>query len=62
VFAVDVAPTFVRLAAEMERKEENAIRYAAASAVELPFARAQFDFATAVMSLMGALVVFGRPT
>jgi ubiquinone/menaquinone biosynthesis C-methylase UbiE len=52
MFAVDVAPTFVRLAAEMESKEGAAIRYAVASALALPFAPGQFDFATAVMSLM----------
>ncbi len=53
MFAVDVAPTFVRFAAEMEKKEWDAIRYAVASALALPFAAEQFDFATAVMSLMG---------
>ncbi len=52
MFAVDVAPAFVRFAAEMEREERDAIRYAAASALELPFGPRQFDFATAVMSLM----------
>lgn len=52
MFAVDVAPTFVRFAAEMEGIETDAIRYAVASALELPFASRQFDFATAVMSLM----------
>jgi ubiquinone/menaquinone biosynthesis C-methylase UbiE len=52
MFAVDVAPTFVRLAAEMEPKAGDAIRYAVASALALPFAHGQFDFATAVMSLM----------
>jgi len=52
MFAIDVAPTFVRLAAEMESKEGVAIRYAVASALALPFAPGQFDFATAVMSLM----------
>jgi SAM-dependent methyltransferase len=52
MFAVDVAPTFVRLAAEMETKEGVAIRYAVASALALPFPPGQFDFATAVMSLM----------
>ena len=53
MFAVDVAPTFVRLAAGMEAGEpKDAIRYAVASALELPFAPGQFDFATAVMSLM----------
>ncbi len=52
MFAVDVAPTFVRLASEMKMKEGNAIRYVVASALSLPFAPGQFDFATAVMSLM----------
>jgi ubiquinone/menaquinone biosynthesis C-methylase UbiE len=46
--AVDVAPTFVRLAAE----QGQGIRYAVASALELPFAAGQFDFVTAVMSLV----------
>jgi ubiquinone/menaquinone biosynthesis C-methylase UbiE len=50
--AVDIAPTFVRLAAEMEREPQRAVRYAAASALELPFAAEQFDFATAFMCLM----------
>jgi ubiquinone/menaquinone biosynthesis C-methylase UbiE len=36
----------------MESKEGAAIRYAVASALALPFAPGQFDFATAVMSLM----------
>src|ERR1700688_2242875 len=44
MFAVDVAPTFVRLAAQMEQIEKDAIRYSAASALELPFASRQFDF------------------
>ena len=52
MFAVDIAPTFVRFAAEMERREKDAIRYAVASALELPYAARQFDFATAAMSLM----------
>jgi ubiquinone/menaquinone biosynthesis C-methylase UbiE len=52
MFAIDIAPTFVRLAAEMERRDKHAIRYAAASALELPFASRKFDFATATMSLM----------
>jgi ubiquinone/menaquinone biosynthesis C-methylase UbiE len=52
MFAIDIAPTFIRFAAEMERKENSYIHYAVASAVELPFVSRQFDFATAVMSLM----------
>ena len=51
MFAIDLAPTFVRFAAEEEQKKD-AIRFAVASALELPFAPGQFDFATAVMSLM----------
>jgi 2-polyprenyl-3-methyl-5-hydroxy-6-metoxy-1,4-benzoquinol methylase len=52
MFAIDVAPTFVRLASEMETRQGDAIRYAVASALALPFAPGQFDFATAVMTLM----------
>jgi len=52
MFAVDIAPTFVRVAAEMECAAERPIAYAVASALELPFAATRFDFATAVMSLM----------
>src|SRR5579864_8319528 len=48
MFAVDLAPTFVRLAVEMEPTQDG-IRYAVASALELPFGPSQFDFATAVM-------------
>jgi SAM-dependent methyltransferase len=51
MFALDVAPAFVRLAAQLE-PQEGGIRYAAASALELPLAPCQFDFATAFMSLM----------
>lgn len=52
MFAIDVAPTFVRFAVEMERGRQGAIRYAVASALELPFAARAFDFVTATMSLM----------
>jgi ubiquinone/menaquinone biosynthesis C-methylase UbiE len=52
MFAVDIAPTFVRFAAEAEREEDGAIRYAVASALRLPFGSEEFDFVTAVMSLM----------
>ena len=52
MFGIDIAPTFIRFAAELERQEKRGIRYAVASALELPFAAHQFDFATAVMSLM----------
>jgi SAM-dependent methyltransferase len=48
MFAIDVAPTFVALAAAVE----SPIRYAVASALDLPFADDAFDFAAAVMVLM----------
>lgn len=48
MFAVDIAPTFVKLAAEISKN----IGYAVASALELPFGDGAIDFATAVMSLM----------
>ena len=50
--AVDIAPTFVRAAAEVGVGDQHAIRYAVASALELPFSPRRFNFATAVMSLM----------
>jgi ubiquinone/menaquinone biosynthesis C-methylase UbiE len=50
--AVDIAPSFVRFAAEAERRNPLGIRYAVASALELPFDAARFDFATAIMCLM----------
>src|SRR5689334_2002769 len=46
--AVDIAPTFVRCAREVE----GATLYAVASGVELPFPSGRFDFVTAMMSLM----------
>lgn len=50
--AIDIAPTFVRFAAQAEMDQPLHINYAVASALELPFAAGHFDFATAVMSLM----------
>jgi ubiquinone/menaquinone biosynthesis C-methylase UbiE len=50
--AIDIAPTFVCYAAQTETAQPLNIRYAVASALELPFAAGHFDFATAVMSLM----------
>ncbi|HWB97405.1 MAG TPA: class I SAM-dependent methyltransferase [Bryobacteraceae bacterium] len=52
MWAVDVAPTFVRFAREAEWEDPCGITYAVASALQLPFAVSQFDFVTAVMSLM----------
>jgi SAM-dependent methyltransferase len=52
MFAIDVAPAFVRYALDEERNRTAGTRYAAASAQRLPFRDAVFDFATAFMSLM----------
>lgn len=52
MYAVDIAPTFIRFAQEAERERPMGIGYAVASAVELPFPSGRFDFATALMSLM----------
>ncbi len=49
---IDIAPTFVRYAAQTETDQPLNIGYAVASALELPFAAGRFDFATALMSLM----------
>jgi SAM-dependent methyltransferase len=50
--AIDIAPAFIRHAQAEERRAPLGIAYHEASAVELPFAEASFDFATAFMSLM----------
>lgn len=50
--AIDISKTFIRHAGEAERKQPLGIRYEVASAVDLPFDEASFDFATAFMSLM----------
>ena len=52
VTAVDVAETFVAHARQAEAREPLGIDYRVASAVQLPFAEAAFDFATAFMSFM----------
>lgn len=49
---IDISETFVRHAEEEEDREPRGIRYERASAVELPFEEASFDFAVAFMSLM----------
>jgi hypothetical protein len=49
---VNISERFVRYAKEAERERPLVIRYDPASAVELPFEEASFDFATAFMSLM----------
>jgi SAM-dependent methyltransferase len=50
--ALDVSPKFVRFAREAEAAEPLGISYYVASALELPFADAGFDFAMATMSFM----------
>lgn len=52
VTALDISQIFVRQARNLEEQEPLGINYLAASAVELPFADAAFDFATGFMSYM----------
>jgi SAM-dependent methyltransferase len=50
--AVDIAPTFIRLAREQEEQERLGIDYRVASALALPFPDRAFDFLVAFMSFM----------
>lgn len=50
--AIDIAPTFIRHAQEMEASSPLGVRFEIADGAALPFADASFDFATAFMSLM----------
>jgi SAM-dependent methyltransferase len=50
--AVDISPTFIRLALEQESQEQLGIEYRQASALALPFPDQTFDFAVAFMSFM----------
>lgn len=52
VTALDISACFVGHAVASEREERLGIRYLVASALELPFADASFDFVTAFMCLM----------
>jgi ubiquinone/menaquinone biosynthesis C-methylase UbiE len=52
VTAVDVSEVFIRHARQAEDQEPLGITYVLASAVELPFADARFDFAVGFMSFM----------
>lgn len=52
VIGIDIAERFIEHAGQAERDEPLGVEYRVASAVELPFADASFDFATALMSLM----------
>jgi ubiquinone/menaquinone biosynthesis C-methylase UbiE len=50
--AIDIADVFIGQAREVERQAPLGIDYRVASAVDLPFATATFDFATGFMSFM----------
>lgn len=50
--AIDIAEVFIQKALEEEAQTPLNIRYQVATAIDLPFEDAQFDFATAFMSLM----------
>jgi ubiquinone/menaquinone biosynthesis C-methylase UbiE len=52
VTAIDISEVFIAHAKESEEQEPLGIDYRVASAVELPFADATFDFATGFMSFM----------
>ena len=52
VTAIDIAEVFVAHAGRAEQQHSRGIGYCVASAVELPFADAAFDFATGFMSFM----------
>ena len=52
VVGVDISKRFVHHASEAEHDHPLGVRYEVASAVDLPFDGASFDFATAFMSLM----------
>ncbi len=52
VTAIDIAEDFIAHAARAEADEPLGIDYRVASAVDLPFADASFDFATGFMSFM----------
>src|SRR5215210_5665132 len=49
---IDISESFVRHAREAEAEQQLGVDYKQASAVDLPFGGASFDFATAFMSLM----------
>lgn len=52
MWAVDIAPTFVRHANEAEKAHPLGIDYRLGDGMRLPFATASFDFVTAFMSFM----------
>ena len=52
VSAIDVSDVFIHYAKQAQERNSRHIDYRVASAVDLPFADASFDFAVAFMSLM----------
>jgi ubiquinone/menaquinone biosynthesis C-methylase UbiE len=50
--AIDISEVFIAHAKQSEAQEQSGIEYRVASAVDLPFADAAFDFATGFMSFM----------
>jgi ubiquinone/menaquinone biosynthesis C-methylase UbiE len=52
VIAIDISQVFIQHALQSEELASSGIDYQVASAVELPFADAAFDFATGFMSFM----------
>jgi len=52
MFALDIAPTFIRHARESEAADPLGIAFALADAARLPFPEGAFDFVVAFMSLM----------
>jgi ubiquinone/menaquinone biosynthesis C-methylase UbiE len=52
VTAIDISKVFVQQAADLEVQQPAGIAYQVASAVQLPYACATFDFATGFMSFM----------
>lgn len=52
VEAIDISPVFIESVKEMESEFPLGIRYSVASATQLPFQDASFDFATSFMCLM----------
>jgi SAM-dependent methyltransferase len=50
--AVDIAPTFIRHAQDLERRDPLGISFREGDAMALPFGDGSFDFATAFMALM----------
>jgi len=52
VIAIDISTVFIQHAKQLEEQESLGIDYQVASAVELPFADAAFDFTTGFMSFM----------